>query len=280
MSRPGRPLLGAAAWVLAVVAILSVIGLLVRRIGRDMSVLRLASAYDRVSQTSLDPHLAPRLGVLQIENRHAPMIDAFIAHNTNESVAQGFEHVVSREGVESAPPYWWKVFGLKRLMAERPDLDLVMWLDSDAYMSPSAAQRIHLLAEDREKVMWLSPDCPRFPSPFCAGAFVVRNDERGRWLVDTWLSHFDPSRWTKDETNGSWRCLGPWAGPDYEQGAFSTHLLPLADRIGISVQSWQTFSEVDCDSPSKECAVIHLAGEYKDERGECCVAGLRTSRRR
>ena len=243
--------------------------------------------------------LAFEIAVLQIEDRHTPMIDAFIAHNGRQaSRQQGIHHVVNTEGIADLPPYWWKVFGLQRLMAERSGggsppsaakggagtpsaakgsersswplrgADLVMWLDSDAYLTPDAAKNVRELARDGSKIMWLSPDAPRFDSPFCAGSFVIRNDERGRRLVDDWAALYDPDRWEKDAETGAWRAKGEWAGPDYEQGAFTLHLL---SRPEIASLPWCTFSEVECGSPCEGSISVHLAGPYKDERWEACA---------
>jgi hypothetical protein len=257
----------ALGWI---VLVLVVVAIIMREAKAAGTRRRISASYDVLPRTVVS---APqRLGVLQIEDRRARILDAFIAHNAQQALGQGFEHIVSREGIDGFPPYWWKIAGLKRLMTERPDLDLVMWLDSDAYVTPSALRRIRRLAEDRDRVMWVSPDPPRWGAPFCAGAFVIRNSPRGRWIVDTWLSCYDPARWRKE--GGGWHARGAWAGTDYEQGAFTDRLLPHWRRLGISVQPWRVFGDVECQPSSEESIVVHLSGEYKEERGESCVALL------
>lgn len=216
----------------------------------------------------------PRLSVLQIEDRSAPMTDRFIAHNASEAARQRFRHVVHRRGIDGLPPWWWKVFGLRKLMDEHPEADLVMWVDSDAYLSPNALQNIRKMAREKENVMWLSPDAPAWDSAFCAGAFVVRNDARGRSLMDRWVGLFDRARWTRDEATGKWEAKGAWAGPDYEQGSFTQHLMPDASSLGIAQQDWRTFSEVNCEAPDERCVAVHLAGPYKDHHGARCMALL------
>lgn len=271
-----RARLAAAALALGwIVAVLVVVAIIMREAKAAGVRRRISASYAVLPRTAVSAPQA--LGVLQIENRRERVLDAFIAHNAQQAFEQGFEHVVSREGMEGLPPYWWKIAGLKRLMAERPHLDLVMWLDSDAYVTRSALRGIRrLAAEDPEQVMWVSPDAPRWPAPFCAGAFVIRNTPRGRWIVDTWLSFYDPARWRRDaaEAGGRWRARGSWGGADYEQGAFAVNLLPHKRRLGIAVCPWRVFGAVDCQPSSEDSIVVHLAGRYKEERGESCIALL------
>jgi hypothetical protein len=157
-----------------------------------------------------------KLAVLQIEDRASPMLERFIQHNASQSQLRGFEHILERQGPKELPPYWWKVFRMHELMDQRPDVDLFMWVDSDAFLVPDAADRVdRLVRADKRHAMWISPDAPKFNSPFCAGAFMVRNDARGRRLISEWANMFRRERWARN-ADGSGRLRPAHAAPREE----------------------------------------------------------------
>lgn len=136
-----------------------------------------------------------RCVVLQIEDRDLPMQRLLLELNRFQSHEFGFEHDWRRAGPLDVPPYWWKVFALRDLLEQRPEVDLVLWMDSDAFL-PHYRRRnpVALARGDPTASFWLSPDAPPLHrASFCAGAFLVRNDARGRAVCRRWADLYRPS---------------------------------------------------------------------------------------
>lgn len=215
-----------------------------------------------------------KLLVLQIENRNDPMLDRFLQHNQDLSKKHGFEHVwIKHEYDASLPPWWWKVFCMRKLMSERPDVDLMMWLDSDAFLCQYEKRNPqHLAAEQPDVNMWVSPDAFPDPSEFNAGSYIVRNNAVGHQILDEWVSLYDATRWTK--SNGRWKSQGPWAGLDYEQGSFAKHLLPKASYRIQQLPSY-VLNHPSCRKLSDSTISVHLYGDfYKRTQKATCFAFL------
>jgi hypothetical protein len=218
-----------------------------------------------------------KLLVLQIENRKDDFLFSLIQRNKDVATKYGFDHVFLSHGDETIPHYWQKVFALDQLMHERKDIDLFMWLDSDAFIIQWSKKNVfHLVSNDSQNVMWISPDAPKYYASFCAGAFLVRNNSQGRDIIGRWKSLYQPKMWTKHD-NGSWISNGEFAGPYYEQGAFIEHILPHANELGIKVLPYYVFNEINCDSPNPASITVHLAGNYKDqEKKDECTHTIKT----
>ena len=206
--------------------------------------------------------------VLQIEDRHDELLESMIRRNIFASKKYGFAHVFLERSTEyNVPQYWSKVFELSRLMHANKDYDLFMWIDSDAtFRNLSEMNPEALASKFPTKHMWISPDAPMYPSPFCAGSFLVRNTVSGRAIIDKWKSLYDPSMWTKTD-GGKWVGKCEFASHCYEQGAFVDFFLSdgevADDSWGIQKLPYFFFNEVLCDNPNPECLTFHLAGKYK-----------------
>lgn len=222
-----------------------------------------------------------KLLILQIENRSDELLKSFIAWNAGIARMMDAEHVFLNISSYKVPQYWWKVFELERIMLTRPDVDLVLWLDSDAFLNPSAdfdqTRRLidRLAVELPGHSMWTSPDAPpRYHSAFCAGAFLVRNDDHGRYIMKTWGSLYNPDRWTQQADQDIWKTLGPFGGPDYEQGAFIDRILAHPTQYHVCQLPFYVFNETNCIRAHPLCISVHLAGDYKHDLGRTCENAL------
>lgn len=216
--------------------------------------------------------LNPKLLLLQIEDRSDPMLNAFIDINRKMCKKHGVEYVFLKQGRPDIPHYWWKIFELNRIMQERKDIELVMWLDSDAFLTQwKRINPIQLANAHPNVTMFISPDAPpKYTAKFCAGSFVLRNNENGRHLMSEWQSYYDPSKWEKYD-NGRWKTKGYFGGSDYEQGAFIDKLLPYANQKNILSLPYYVFNENKCTNPHPDSISIHLAGEYKENHLPECT---------
>jgi hypothetical protein len=210
-----------------------------------------------------------RLLVLQIENRDDPMLNAFMKMNRDMCQKHGAEYMFLDSSTVNAPPYWWKVFEIDRIMQNRNDIDLIMWLDSDAFLSQWKRNNPIQLAMQYPKAnVFVSPDAPpKYSATFCAGSFLIRNNETGRRLVDKWKDLYNKERWTNK--NGHWKTEGSFGGLDYEQGSFIEHFLSQAKEWGIIILPYYIFNETNCKSPHHDSISTHLAGHYKENKEDC-----------
>lgn len=208
--------------------------------------------------------------LLQIENRSNPLLNAFMEHNRRVAAKYEFEYVqINTTYDENLPPYWWKVFALRNIMYDRPDVDLVMWLDSDAFLAQYDTRNPVMIAEsDPDHEMWVSPDTWPDPWSFNAGSFVVRNSPTGRAIMDKWVSLYNPARWNK--VQGKWKADGPWAGPDYEQGSFANN---IQDDASFRIKTFPSYvlSNTSCKNIHPDTVSVHTYGGFKDIQGPSCL---------
>ena len=213
------------------------------------------------------------LAVLQIEDRKDEFILALMRENKRVCDENNELYVHMARGNDHVPPYWSKVFELLKFMQENSDVDLVMWLDSDAFFTSYDTMNPHeLVLLHPNYTMWTSPDAPpKYSSDFCAGSFLVRNDVRGRQLMSDWKQMYDPGQWRYDDADDRWITEAEFAGNAYEQGTFTENMLNRSDVCRLP---YYVFNEIDCDHPHYESVSIHLAGEYKKEYRQQCEKRL------
>lgn len=159
------------------------------------------------------------------------------------------------------PPWWAKVRAVRDAMRDRPSCQFFYWIDSDATIRAKSLGDLAELFED-EKSIVISGDMPPWTSPFCAGVWGIRNDADAKEMINDWLGLFPDTAWHKDEHN-HWQCRVNglkcvWAGEQYEQGSFITHLEPkYASRI--QHVSFSVLNNPDCHVDDG-ALVSHFAG--------------------
>lgn len=182
--------------------------------------------------------LSPSWLVLQYDNRPLSDIDKeFVKRNQAYCDLHGYKYLLVNQDDGILPPYWTKV---KLVQDHVPHYRGVMWLDTDAVMVSSTSIE-SLFPSDKH--MMFSPDAPLWAlqSPFNAGVWMVRNTEQGNAILKKWMDCYRPEQWNK---NGSvWTSMGIWAGDTYEQGAFSSFVLPHVATWVHSVD-WSVLQDV------------------------------------
>ena len=90
--------------------------------------------------------------------------------------------------------------------------------------------------------MLISAAMPPWTACFNAGDWAVRNSQRGRTLMNNWLSLFEPKKWRK--LGSSWATVDAadeYAGESYEQGSFIAHIMPEYKK-DIRVVGYETIN--------------------------------------
>jgi hypothetical protein len=212
-----------------------------------------------------------KLLVLQIEDRKDEFLNSLMQKNRLVCLQNGIEYMHMKSGPPDVAVYWSKVFELDRIMNSRKDIDMIMWLDSDAFFAQFQTMNPFMLVKMHPKyVIWISPDAPpKYHAPFCAGAFLIKNDTEGRKLIRYWRDLYNKDRWVLKD--GRWSTIGDFAGPDYEQGAFIDYMLKNDSwKNRICTLPYYVFNEVECEFPNPLTISIHLAGHYKDDHKQKC----------
>jgi len=150
--------------------------------------------------------------VVSFENRDLEYRDLFRKNHREFCERHGYAYVCLDTYSETIPPYWVKAFLVRDLL---PSYDWVVWIDSDAVFESTAP-----LPLDEATFFISGRDKPQhtMPAQINVGVFAVRRCPVGLTFMEMWVSLYNPSRW-KLRRNGTWKCLGKWAGDDYEQGS-------------------------------------------------------------
>lgn len=201
--------------------------------------------------------------ILQLEDREDDVLNQFMNHNKNICKKNNLEYVRKKTSTFHVPPYWGKVFELRRLMDENPQTPFFMWMDSDAFFINFTNEKFtNFIQTHLDKSMIISKDMPPWSKgEFNAGVFIVKNDSIGKNILEHWISLYKKEDWT---FNGSWSTHGEWAGEVYEQGSFKKHVLPKY-RQHIKHLDYYYLNN---NNPRKnnEAIAVHLAGSFKNDK--------------
>lgn len=120
------------------------------------------------------------------------------------------------------PAYWQKLSVILALLQTRPDVEIVCWLDSDAFVTQPQVPLTDLL--DESGSIYISKDHPLDNrSAFCAGVFILKNNTVSRAFVQACLDHYTGNAKCRDDA-GRLALNGAWAGECYEQGVMNQML--------------------------------------------------------
>lgn len=216
-----------------------------------------------------------------------PRVLVFMYYDTNEGYEElartinedyckehGYTFVVRTSGYDDIPPWWRKVFLLRDLMDDYPQVDYYMWMDSDAAFVKQRYIPIGTLFDERDGILHIGKDpVPEHSGVYNAGVFAIKNNSLGREFVKDWVSRYDSSTWCRSADSGcdltlvlgEWKTSGGWAGPTFEQGVMNA--LAASEKYSPHVVGYDLayFSELD---PTKVSFVRHLMGKSTKERQE------------
>jgi hypothetical protein len=207
--------------------------------------------------------------VLQYDNRKLDNdFEELTKRNREYAKKHGYEYVFKKTGYDYLPPYWAKVKIAQELLRERiPGTNTrrykgILWVDTDAVIVDNKK-----LLEDflkPEKSFVASPDPKTFAQigigPFNAGIWLVRNDRNGREIIQEWMDRYNSNKWFLEK--GKWVTQGVWAGENYEQGAFSKHILKKYAKW-IDMLPWYVF-QARSEERSRLTFTIHFAAHRKE----------------
>lgn len=178
-------------------------------------------------------------------------------------------------------PYWTRVYDLKNLCYSTPDGTLIMYLDADAIPLYSNKKiKVNQFIENMDyihgnvdKDIYISEDPNRvypliYNGVFNTGCFIVRNTEKSRKFIDSWMDKYNKEfKWGLNDS-GKWECKikgyeCKWSQDGYEQGEFSK----LYDDKGKDIIQYLHWSSLACMDPNnKNCFVLHLMASSSSTR--------------
>jgi len=203
--------------------------------------------------------------LLQIEDRKDDKLTRFMKENKKICQKNGIQYIFIEKSRDHVPPYWGKIFELRRIMEENTDVDYFIWLDSDAFFIHFNNNKLYELLKTHEKYsMIITKDMPPWGNAeFNAGSFIIKNDEYGNKIINKWCSLYNSNDWTyKDD---KWVTESTWAGNSYEQGSFVTYILNESEYKSHIVQlPYDVLNNNNCESVENTIST-HLAGNFKND---------------
>jgi hypothetical protein len=198
-----------------------------------------------------------KIAIVQFDNRPVQALGAMpalIQRNSAYAARHGYEYHFINQVHYDLPVYWQKPLLIRRAL--EAGYDLVAWLDTDAVVH-DLDRRIEDLFAGPE-IMVAAGDNPFWDSPFNAGVFFVKA-AGGAALMDRWSALFAGTGWSRTET--AWVCMEDWAGPSFEQGAFTLHLLDgLIGSGELRLADWRTLQS---PFPVPDAFTLHFAGPFR-----------------
>lgn len=144
--------------------------------------------------------------------------DIYGVSSINKSYADkhGYDYIFFTKYYDNIPVYWQKTF-IARDYLEK--YDIIFYLDSDALIHYKENPLEYYL---EGKTIALSYDLVLHL--FIAGAFIIRNNNISKKILDRWCKYYDPRVWK--ENNGKLYTKSYYSGLEYEQGSFGLLILP------------------------------------------------------
>ena len=203
------------------------------------------------------------------------------------------DYIYIKNNYNNYPPYWVKVKILYDFINndKYKHYDGFIWIDTDAVFSNKHKNILSLI--DDKHSFYISPDTLTYAisavlnisdiyddvnlyhiliygminninniipiyRPLCVGVFLVKNNQDGKNIINTWWSKYNSKRWVYN--NNSWHTDGIWAGIDYEQGSFNTYIYPEF-KNSIKVLHSSALSDINNKHPNSY--VSHYMGSRK-----------------
>ena len=194
--------------------------------------------------------------MIQYDNRPLSEIDSLFCKKNKEYCQKlGYTYRFISEKSDY-PPYWTKV-KLAYDILKNENYSGVMWIDTDALVVKDKPIEDFFNGEHE---MVFSPDAPiwALQSPFNAGIWMVKKE--GLSILEKWWSKYNPENWVFD--GSKWHSNGIWAGDTYEQGAFSSYVLPDVKSRVLSLD-WSILQDV---KPTENSYTLHFSDNQKSLR--------------
>lgn len=190
------------------------------------------------------------LCIFQWDNRHNIGPSIYLVRENRHICHQSptCRHFFEASNNSKYPVYWAKIYQVLSFMRQRKACNIILFLDTDTVIKVNVERIVERLSSYS---MLISNDAAMNPwtlgffhKPFNAGAWMVRNNMKGLRILEMWMSTFRSNNWIIH--NNTWSCPGcEWAGPSYEQGAFSHTVLPQYYKY-IKIVSYKLLNNPGC----------------------------------
>ena len=190
--------------------------------------------------------------VLQYDNRPINNLDmGLINRNVDYCNQHKYHHRFITQKFE-IPPYWIKVMLMNQYI-HSGEYEGVLWIDTDACIHDKTIRIEDIVLG--KKSFYMSPGKPVWNTQntkylFNAGVFLVLHTSAGKDIMNEWMNSYNEKKWYKNDVN-QWLTSGEWAGETYEQGCFSTHIMPKYIN-DIHAYDWKFFQSNYSDVKPKE----------------------------
>jgi len=203
--------------------------------------------------------------VLQIEDRTDNFLQQLMDQNKKICLENDIKYINLKTASSNVPPYWGKVFEIQKLMSNN-EYDYIFWLDSDAFFYNFNKKKIDKLLDKYSNYSFIiTADMPPWDvNDFNAGAFIVKNNNTSRDIINKWLTYYHPEKWRVE--NNKWVTDEQWAGPEYEQGSFIKYIYNSHYRKYIKQLPFYILNNNNCTDNNSDIIITHLAGYHKKNK--------------
>jgi hypothetical protein len=196
--------------------------------------------------------------VVQYDDRTLTNIDkALMARNKYYCNKYGYTYIFIDSGYDDLPIYWRKVKVVQELLTSNKYKG-VMWLDTDAtvFNMKISLDSVEDITKHFYKAINIAGN-----QIFNAGVWIVRATQKGKDIMNAWMSLYNPKDWKASGKN--WSTNAPWAGDAYEQGSFAYKIVPKYEK-NIKTVDEPYFQGTN--SSRNDIFVLHFYNYHKDKR--------------
>ena len=214
--------------------------------------------------------------ICSIETRKLKIVDIHNENVNKYAQKHNYKYIFVNDYKNNLelPVYWWKIQFILDMLNTN-NYEYVLWLDSDAFFTDTEIPLESLIDMSPNSSIYIGTDwtvVSGFFKTYCAGVFMVKNDEIGKdFLKDCINAYINEKDCKKD---GKYNLSGAWAGKCYEQGVMNKLLnakykknvftIPYSFALNYSVISGNTvISHVfgDKENTYKQITKFKLKGK-------------------
>jgi len=202
--------------------------------------------------------------IIQMEDRKNNLLDKFMYHNKIISEKYNIKYINIKKSLFNVPPYWAKIFEIKKIINENPSINYFIWLDSDAFLFSFNYKKLqNFLLKFQNYSIIMTWDMPPWTGKFNAGSFIIKNDKNSKNILNKWISYYNSSKWKFQ--NNNWITNSEWAGIDYEQKSFVIYILENKKYKNFIIQlPYYYLNNNNCTSYKDNTYIVHLAKKHKE----------------
>jgi hypothetical protein len=212
--------------------------------------------------------------VLQIEDRNDNFLNKLMKSNRIICNNNDIEYVFLKKSNQLVPPYWAKIYEIKRLLYEHSDVDYIIWIDSDAFFINFTKDRLINFLNKYNTYSFIGTNNmpPWQDEKFNAGVFIVKNNNIGKNIINKWITYYHKDVWTYDEETKKWDTQAKYAGEEYEEGSFIKYILEDKNLVkDIKILPYYYLNNNNCNDYQDETLLVHLAATHKKDENNVAI---------